>query len=86
MSDIILTDKQLSASAFTAIIDVPLERVNISDWLFHPPEAEYQRCCPPRPHPLGSRAARQRDGGDPNRRETPLFAASIERSALSRSS
>ena len=27
-------------------------------------------------------AARQRDGGDHNRRETPLFAASIERRAL----
>jgi hypothetical protein len=27
-------------------------------------------------------AARQRDGGDHNRRETPLFAASIERMAL----
>jgi hypothetical protein len=29
-------------------------------------------------------AARQRDGGDHNRRETPLFAASIERKALRR--
>jgi len=29
-------------------------------------------------------AARQRDGGDHNRRETPLFAASIERQALHR--
>ena len=29
-------------------------------------------------------AARQRDGGDHNRRETPLFAASIEREALDR--
>jgi hypothetical protein len=27
-------------------------------------------------------AARQRDGGDHNRRETPLFAGSIERKAL----
>jgi hypothetical protein len=27
-------------------------------------------------------AQRQRDGGDHNRRETPLFAASIERMAL----
>jgi len=27
-------------------------------------------------------AARLRDGGDHNRRETPLFAASIERHAL----
>ena len=29
-------------------------------------------------------AARQRDGGDHNRRETPLFAASIGRRALKR--
>jgi hypothetical protein len=29
-------------------------------------------------------AARQHDGGDHNRRETPLFAASIERKALGR--
>lgn len=29
-------------------------------------------------------AARQRDGGNHNRRETPLFAASIERKALER--
>jgi hypothetical protein len=29
-------------------------------------------------------AARQHDGGDYNRRETPLFAASIERQALAR--
>jgi hypothetical protein len=29
-------------------------------------------------------AARQHDGGDPNRRETPLFAGSIERQALGR--
>jgi len=28
--------------------------------------------------------ARQHDGGDHNRRETPLFAASIERHALGR--
>lgn len=28
---------------------------------------------------------RQHDGGDHNRRETPLFAASIERKALRRS-
>lgn len=31
-------------------------------------------------------AARQRDRGDHNRRETPLFAASIERKAMGNSS
>lgn len=181
MADIILTDKQLSASAFTAIIPAPIEKINIADWLFHLPEAEYQRCCPPDHvscattstdsgtpmsinvemigqtlmiqhyvaetatpslcrmvstsdaftpngrtrvqiiwtlsakaidansceytnsvvgHPTQefmdfiaahnipwetAAAGRQRDGGDHNRRETPLFAASIGRKALTRS-
>jgi hypothetical protein len=30
-----------------ASIDAPIERVDISAWLFNLPEAEYQRCCPP---------------------------------------
>jgi hypothetical protein len=47
MSDIIITDKQLSASAYTAVINAPIETVDIADWLFNLPEAEYQRCCPP---------------------------------------
>lgn len=47
MSDIIITDKLLSASAYTAIINAPIEKVDIADWLFNLPEAEYQRCCPP---------------------------------------
>ena len=47
MHDVILTDKELSASAFTAIIPAPIQRIDIAEWLFHLPEAEYQRCCPP---------------------------------------
>lgn len=47
MSDIIIIDKLLSASAYTAIINAPIEKVDIADWLFNLPEAEYQRCCPP---------------------------------------
>ena len=43
----ILADKILSQSAYTAEIDVPLEKVDIADWLFNLPEAEYLRCCPP---------------------------------------
>jgi len=43
----ILSDKILSQSAFTAEIDVPFEKVNIAEWLFNLPEAEYLRCCPP---------------------------------------
>jgi len=181
MSDIIVTDKQLSSSAYSAVINLPIEKVDIAEWLFSLPEAEYQRCCPPDHISAGSTTtddgkrmsinvemigktlmvqhyvaevatptlckmvstsdaftpngrtrvqviwtlsvkkidensceytnsvvahptqefldfikthgmpfeeaagARQRDGGDHNSRETPLFAASIERRALARS-
>jgi hypothetical protein len=180
MTDTILPDKQLSNSAYSHVISVPIEKVDIAEWLFNLPEAEYQRCCPPDhiscgttstddgtrmsinvemigatlmiqhyvaevatatlcrmvsisdaftpngrtrvqviwtlsvkriddrsceytnsvvAHPTvefmefiakhnisfeEAAAARQRDGGDHNRRETPLFAASIQRQALHR--
>jgi hypothetical protein len=180
MSDIILPHLQLSQSAFSHPMQLPLEQVDIAAWLLHLPEAEYQRCCPPdhiscattstdsgtpmsinvemigqtlmiqhyvaetltpqlcrmvstsdaftpagrtrvqviwtlsaksigegtseytnsvTAHPTqefldfiaahkmsweDAAAARQRDGGDHNRRETPLFAASIERYSKSR--
>src|SRR4029077_6216176 len=32
---------------FSHIVDVPIERIDIADWLFNLPESEYQRCCPP---------------------------------------
>ena len=38
------SDRRLSNSTVTAIMHVPLERVNISDWLLTLPDAEYQRC------------------------------------------
>jgi hypothetical protein len=180
LADVILTDKQLSSSAYTHNIQAPIDTIDIAAWLFSLPEAEYQRCCPPDhiscgntstdagvpmsinvemigqtlmiqhyvaetstptlcrmvstsdaftpngrtrvqviwtlsakkiddntceytnsvvAHPTqefmdfiakhnmsfeDAAAARQRDGGDHNRRETPLFAASIERKALSK--
>lgn len=43
----ILTDKILSLSAYSADIDMPLAQIDIAEWLFNLPEAEYQRCCPP---------------------------------------
>lgn len=43
----VLTDKILSQSAYSHEIDIALEKVDIADWLFNLPEAEYQRCCPP---------------------------------------
>jgi hypothetical protein len=38
-----MTDRILSHSRFSHIVDVPIKRVDISDWLFNLPEAEYQR-------------------------------------------
>ncbi|SON57180.1 hypothetical protein HDIA_3639 [Hartmannibacter diazotrophicus] len=43
----ILTEKLLSKSAYSHEIDIPFEAINIADWLFNLPEAEYQRCCSP---------------------------------------
>lgn len=38
------SDNTLSLSTVTATIHAPLEKVNISDWVLHLPDAEYQRC------------------------------------------
>jgi hypothetical protein len=38
-----LCDRTLSLSTVTATINAPLEKVNIADWLFNLPDAEYQR-------------------------------------------
>ncbi len=37
-------DRTLSLSTVTATIHAPIEKINIADWLFHLPDAEYQRC------------------------------------------
>ena len=47
MADTILADRQLSSSAFSHVINTPIEKIDIAEWLFNLPEAEYQRCCPP---------------------------------------
>ena len=47
MTDVIISDKQLSSSAFSHVVNAPIEKVNIADWLLKLSEAEYQRCCPP---------------------------------------
>jgi hypothetical protein len=43
----ILTEKELSNSAYSHVIQAPIEKVDIAGWLFTLPEAEYCRCCPP---------------------------------------
>ena len=47
MTDTILCDKELSNSAFSHVINAPIEKVDIAAWLFKLSEAEYCRCCPP---------------------------------------
>lgn len=47
MSTTVLRDTQLSNSAYSYVINAPVEKVDIASWLFHLPEAEYCRCCPP---------------------------------------
>jgi hypothetical protein len=47
LTDEILTDKELSNSAYTHLIRAPIENVDIPAWLFKLPEAEFCRCCFP---------------------------------------
>jgi hypothetical protein len=37
-------DRTLSLSSVTAPISLPITKIDIADWLFHLPDAEYQRC------------------------------------------
>jgi hypothetical protein len=41
LTDAILTDKQLSNSAYTHAIQAPIENVDIAAWLLKLPEAEH---------------------------------------------
>ncbi|MGO4764197.1 hypothetical protein AB4120_16820 [Cupriavidus sp. 2KB_3] len=40
-------DLILSQSAFSHVVDVDVQKVDIAAWLFNLPDAEYQRCAPP---------------------------------------
>jgi hypothetical protein len=40
-------DRTIAESSFGHIINAPIQRVDIADWLFQLPTAEYERCCPP---------------------------------------
>ena len=37
---------QLVDSSFSAIINAPIEKINIPEWAFNLPEKEYQDCSP----------------------------------------
>ena len=41
----VVLEKLLSPSAFSHNVDVPCDLVDIADWLFALPEAEYRRYC-----------------------------------------
>lgn len=41
-----MSDRQMSDSSYTHLIDVGIENVDIAEWLFSLPDAEYQRCSP----------------------------------------
>ena len=57
-----MSDRKIAESRFTHVVNVPVERIDISDWLFHLPTAEYQRCCPPDHIAVGSTTT---DDGQP---------------------
>jgi hypothetical protein len=42
-----MSNRKIAESSFSHVINVPIERVDIADWLFHLRSAEYRRCCPP---------------------------------------
>lgn len=41
-----MSDRQMSDSSYSHVIDVGADKVDIADWLFNLPDAEYQRCSP----------------------------------------
>ena len=43
----VLTDMMLVKSEKSATMQIPVERVDIADWLLRLPDAEYRRCAPP---------------------------------------
>ncbi|MGF6768264.1 hypothetical protein P3T18_000734 [Paraburkholderia sp. GAS199] len=43
----IRADLVLSQSAFSHVVDVPVDAIDIASWLFALPDAEYQHCAPP---------------------------------------
>ncbi|WP_423415840.1 hypothetical protein RLW55_05810 [Hyphomicrobium sp. B1] len=47
MSTKVLSDLVLSKSAFSHVLDVPADGLDIADWLFNLPMYEYRRCCAP---------------------------------------
>ncbi|MEY9182530.1 hypothetical protein ABIG06_004112 [Bradyrhizobium sp. USDA 326] len=41
-----MTDNQIVDSSFTAIINAPIDQIDLPEWCFNLPEREYQGCSP----------------------------------------
>jgi hypothetical protein len=52
----------LADSSFGHLVNAPIERVDIADWLLHLTSAEYRRCCPPAHIACGTTTT---DAGEP---------------------
>lgn len=39
-------ERPLATDTATAVINAPIAQVDLADWVFHLPDAEYQRCAP----------------------------------------
>jgi len=52
-------DRALSVSTVTAIVNAPIDKINIGDWLLNLPEEEYQRCST---HHIGAGTSYTYDG------------------------
>ncbi len=46
MQHTLVENETLSESSYSAVINAPIEKVDLADWLFNLPDAEYQRCSP----------------------------------------
>ena len=55
-------ERLLSTDTATAVINAPIARVDLGDWIFHLPDAEYQRCAPGQHIAAGATTA---DDGQP---------------------
>jgi hypothetical protein len=69
-----MSGRTLSDSGFSHIINAPIERVDIADWLAHLTNAEYQRCCPPAHIAAGTTTT---DDGQPLSINVEMIGASL---------
>jgi hypothetical protein len=70
---VIIRDKELSSSAFSHVINAPIEAVDIADWLFNLPEGRIPALLLARPHLLG-RDVRERRAEGPTRGQGQIMS------------